>query len=501
MKKLVLPFLIFWINILPAQNFQNICSPGITLFRSSKNEIKAFRQDSIYSLGNNDTMYISYRTIRDDYNSYCQDTTNGSVLGRSILKKDGWFFFFNYTHDSIRLNTQAAVNDTWKFFDLPDNGYIQAQVTNILNDSILGIIDSVKVITFQAKDSHNVNMSHKLNQRSIRLSQHFGLWKILDFYRFPNDTILFILAGKSDSSAGLQDLTWEKVYNFNIGDELHFTGGEFHPINYPEFYGYYKTEIYNILGKTIFGSDSVNYMMEYCRIDTTNNPPSSSRVHDTISVTYHFDQLDANTWFRKLPEEFINQGEFTNAYNENFSYNDRQTKTYMFNAFFVSYYEPGCWQNLGQPECPVYQTVCHYSDGLGLSHYKKDCYAYWGSLTYSKWNYLVFFKKGTETWGTPVAADCYVLTGKEEKIVPPERSVEISPNPAEKDLHIKINGLDAGNEIIYVLYNNFGIKILEGTASSDNFILSRNKISSGLYILNIIDRKGNSIGRAKIIYR
>jgi len=52
------------------------------------------------------------------------------------------------------------LNGTWKFCALPHQSYIQATVTSIVNESVLGMIDQVKTITFQAKNSSNVNLTN-----------------------------------------------------------------------------------------------------------------------------------------------------------------------------------------------------------------------------------------------------------------------------------------------------------------------------------------------------
>lgn len=506
MKKLLLLFFFFWTNILFSQNFQNICTPGTTFYRSGTNELKAFRMDSVYPSGNNDTMFISYRTIRDDLNYGCLDTTNGSVLGRTILKKgNGWFIFFNLSHDSIRLNTQAAINVTWNFFDLPDKGHIQALVTNIVNDSVPGTNDQVKIITLQAKDSNGLNLSHLLNQRSIRLSRHFGLSQMLDVHFIPDDTILYVLAGKSNPAMGLQDLTWQQIYDFNAGDEFHYSGGEFYPVSYPEqFYSYTKSEIYHVLEKTSFGSDSVSYSMEYCRKDTTTYPPSASRVHDTIILTYRFGQLSADnaSWFTKLPEEFINQNNFADSYKGTFSYGNRQTKAVTFGACVVTYWGQGCWMYLSRPECPAEQFYYNYSEGLGTSHYQQDCYGLAGSHLHSKWNNLVYYRKGSESWGTPVSDNCWLLTGQEHREnAGMQPRIKVFPNPVDQEAQIIFPGNDRQVDLRYALYNYSGMRVTEGIITQIPCDLRRGSLASGLYILVISDLNGTIKGRAKVSFR
>ena len=65
MKKLLFIIFSLCINSLFAQNYQNICTTGTTFYRPFSTYLKAFRLDSLYLLGNNDTLFISYRTIRE----------------------------------------------------------------------------------------------------------------------------------------------------------------------------------------------------------------------------------------------------------------------------------------------------------------------------------------------------------------------------------------------------------------------------------------------------
>ncbi len=505
MKKILFILPLLWVNLLTAQDYQHICTPGTTLYKSVNNDIGAFRRDSVQPSGNNDTVFISYRAIQQGISYACFDTTNGSVLGRKILKKaNGWFFFFNFGLDSIRINTQAPVNGSWKFVDLPDKGYIQATVTEITNDNILGVTDPVKVITLQAKDSNNVNISHLLNQRSIKLSQHYGLSRMLNVPLIPNDTILYDLAGKSNPLLGIQELTWQQIYNYSVGDEFHYTAGEYYPINYPTLiYGYQKSEIYQVIQKETFGNDSVTYTMDYCRKDTTSYPASATRIHDTITVTYNFIKLAADNaaWFDRLPGEFINQYDFSDAYNENFTYGGSQTKTVTFGAYMNSYPFTGCWMPLTQPECPGAMISYNYSDGLGQSRYQEDCYGPGGTHTHSKWNYLVYYRKGTETWGTPVATDCSALTGVDDKLIRAGFPVRVYPNPAETETTINLDQKLLKDNLSFSLYNYSGAKVREGLFTAPVFLLERGQLSPGLYILIISDKTGIIQGKAKISFK
>ena len=229
MKKLIILLLCFSGGVMYAQDYQNICSPGTTFYQNNTGIIKAFRQDSVYPQGNNDTVFLSYRTIRPFNVNGCYDTTNGSILGRRIFKKhDGTFCFFNWNKDTLRIRTQAVLNDTWKFCDLPGGSRIDARVTAIYQDSVLGLTDEVKVITFQAKDLNGNNIAHFLNQKTIKLTRHYGISGTYDLYFMPdiesNDGSSYSLAGKTNPSLGIRNLAWKDIYNFDAGDEFHWNG-------------------------------------------------------------------------------------------------------------------------------------------------------------------------------------------------------------------------------------------------------------------------------------
>ena len=320
----------------------------------------------------------------------------------------------------------------------------------------------------------------------------------------PNDTLMYDLAGKSNPVIGTQELTWQQIYNYSVGDEFHYTAGEYYPINYPTLlYGYLKSEIYQVIHKQNFGSDSVTYTMDYCRKDTTSYPPSATRVHDTITVTYNFIKLatDNTAWFNRLPGEFIDQNNFSDAYGESYTYGSSQTKTVTFGAYMNSYPFSGCWMPLTQPECPGAVVSCDYSEGLGQSRYQEDCYGPGSTHTHSKWNYLVYYRKGTETWGTPVATDCATLTGMENKLCPAESPVRVYPNPAETEIRITLDQNSRNDNISYTLYNYSGVKVREGICSSPGFILERSNLSAGLYILVITYRGGIFEGKAKVSFK
>ncbi len=492
MKKLFI--LLFFLSgiILNGQNYQNICTPGITLFKGSSGNIKAYRQDSVYLPGNNDTIFISYRTIRPFLVNGCYDTTNGSVLGRRIYKKhDGTFFFFNWKQDTLTIKTQAAMNDTWKFCDLPERSRIDAQVTNIYNDTVLGLPDEVKVLTFQARDLNGNNISHYLNQKTITLSQHYGISMTFDLYYMPdiqyNDASCYYLAGKTIPPLGIQNLSWKDIYNFDVGDEFHWSGGWWNGA------GPTWNRIKNVIARQVYGNmDSVKYTMEICQILWLPQPPPNVETsHDTVIESYNFLTIGNNARIQNLPQTFQGGGYYhSSAFERNIVLPARQTQEY--NSWGYSRYS-GCWVDPFEPSYDIF----HYSEGLGITYTFHQEYQLW-PVNMSE--AMVYYKKGSEVWGTPLAPNCSVLLPVTEttKVLIPD--IKIIPNPVETVAEILYEGISQPG-LHYILYNDFGQQVLIHNIHSNPFIFDRNGLSEGLYIISVLDDKNNILTSKKIMLR
>ena len=495
MKNLLIPFLFFWVNLVAAQDYQNLCSPGITLFQGNDGYFKAFRPDSQELPGNSDTIFYSYRAIRDSilFSFDCRDTSNGDALGRKIWKHhDGWFWFFNKHNDTIKLNTLASLNESWQYCPLPGNGYLQATVSAIMTDSVAGTTDQVKVITFQAKNGAGNNISSIFNQKEIKLSQHFGLSKMYDVYWTPYDTLNVLLIGKTTPILGIQPFTWAEVYDYNIGDEFHYSGRD----NWVGGGGIEWKSIKKILGKTLYGSsDSVHYQVEVCKkIWYPVPPPNTSSTYDTLVESYNFNQLSADSTLNMLPDEFKRNEMGAAAYSRKFSdFNHRQAQIFNVNG---SQWD---WNNscFSDP-FEIYGPISDFVPGLGLTNW---IYQVADISVETHTSNLVYFKKGTEVWGTPVSTDCSILLGTGEKVISPVSSIEVYPNPAETEVRIRLNNFSPGGNFHFSLYDCSGEKVRDGKLSANPFLFNRDDLAPGLYLLIVTDGDGRITGNNKINFR
>lgn len=494
MKKICILLFCLSGGILNAQDYQNICTSGITFFKGSSGNIKAYRQDSVYLPGNNDTIFISYRTIRPFLINDCYDTTNGSVLGRRIYKKhDGTFYFFNWNHDTLTIKAQAALNETWKFCGLPGGSRIEAQVTGINQDTVLGLTDEVKVITFQAKDAGGNSISHFLNQKTIKLSRHYGISKTYDLYYMPdiqtNDASVYYLAGKTIPIMGIQNLSWKVIYNFDVGDEFHWSGSWWNGTG-PSW-----QTIKRVLAREVFGNmDSVKYTMEYCKIMWLPHPPPNvEKTFDTIIESYNFLTIGNNAIIQNLPQTFIrssNSSYHARGYERYILFPGRQTQEYNDWRYSYSGY---CWGDVFEPTSYTYD----YSEGLGVTYtYHVEFYNWpvqWSEP-------MVYYKKGSETWGTPLAPNCSVLLPVETMANAVVPVLNINPNPVETQAEISLKGFTRSG-LRYILYNSLGQQVCVSAIHSDPFIFDRFGLPDGLYVISVIDDTNSILAIKKIMLK
>lgn len=485
MKKLLFLFLMIIPGLLAAQNYTNICSEGLTLYKKYNNTtLKGFKAVAIQIPVSGDTVFFTFPVIRDSASVECKDTTKGSVLGRKIYRKsNGYFYFFNKDNDTIAVNTQAALFDTWKFCPLPASCHMEAEVSAVTTDTVMGVVDNVKIITLQAKRSNGTNLAHPWNGRTLQLSEHYGLSKTFDMPLVPYDSTKYFVQGKTAGAIGLQDFGWEDVYNYAVGDVFHYNG------YYNSFSGGSNstwTRIWKVLAKTVHGSnDSVTYQIESCKNELTTDG-SDAYEHDTIFVTYDFMGLASDSTIWRLPDEFDRKVFYADYFERKMDvFNGRQIKKVTDDKYrFLNQ----CWV------VPTGGTteVLGYSQGLGVTETFKT------TTNYQQYDHLVYFKKGSETYGTPVATDCSTLTGVDE--TPAGGSaIRILPNPARTTAQVIAGGKSLPEGTQVMLTDQLGRIILKETMKGNAASLNVEGLRSGLYIVRLTTPSGAIPATAKLV--
>lgn len=484
MKKTIFILLFIAPILLNAQNFTNICSSGPAFYKKmNTNTLKAYKTSSFTLPGSGDTIFYSFPIIRDTA-ADCKDTTKGSILGRKIYRKSSssMFYFFNKNNDTIAVKANAQVDEVWRFTTLTLGTYLEAKVISIAPDSVMGVLDDMMKIEIWAKRNDGTPIANPWNGKYFKLSKHYGLARTFDMTNVPFDTTNYTIVGKLKPVIGIQDFGWKEVYNFNIGDILHYTGYSNSFTGGPN--STWK-EIQNVYSKTVYGSnnDSVVYKFDRCRSTITNPGNNHVYLRDTITKKYKFNVMALDSSIMRMPDQFVRQNIYASQFDRyQKSFNNHQTKKitedkYRFlNDCFV---------------IPTGSVILYrsYSDGLGQCEYFRD------DQSTQDFYRLVYFKKGTETWGNAVGTQCSPILDVVDQSTATALQVRIVPNPLKNQAQVIVEGMKISEDVQFVLYNLVGKEVYRMKVNSNNTILEKNNLPTGLYIYMLTGKEVMTKGK------
>ncbi|MFZ4520635.1 MAG: T9SS type A sorting domain-containing protein [Bacteroidales bacterium] len=486
MKKIILLLLFITPILANAQNYTNICSSGPAYYKKmNTTTVKAYKAISYTIPAAGDTIFRTFATIRDTA-AECKDTTKGSIFGRKIYRQSAsfMFYFFNKKNDTIYVYAKGQLNDTWRFTKLSSGTYLEAKIVSIGPDSVMGVLDDVMRIELQAKRNDGTLITNAWNGKYFKLSKHYGLARTFDMTNVPFDTTNYTLVGKQKPVIGIQEFGWKEVYSFNIGDVLHYSG-------YSNTAGGPSStwkEIQNVFSKTTYGAniDSVVYKFDRCRSTITNPGNNHVYMRDTIVIKYKFNVMANDSTILRLPDQFARQNVYASQFDRYMSaFNSRQTKKVTEDKFrFMN----SCFV-IPTGSVTLYRN---YSEGLGVSEYYRD------DQTTQDFYRLVYFKKGSETWGNAVGTQCSPLLDIDETAPATSAQVRIVPNPMKNQSMIIIDGLKLTDDMKFALYNIVGKEVYKVNINSSTTLLERNNLPSGLYVYTLTGKELTTKGKLVI---
>jgi hypothetical protein len=277
-------------------------------------------------------------------------------------------------------------------------------------------------------------------------------------------------------------LTPGLIFDFNPGDEFHYSSSSFYNTTY---LGGFKVKILN---KTISSNnDTIFYGLRKDSWSQTFAQGSGSTqindtIFDTIFDTLIYTHLDSNIKF--LPE--YNSASFLtyqNTYNS-FAAQDSSCLTTLY------YSEDTSVWTFGQNQFPSYsssfsndwnncnwQTSTNNSNrfALGLGVVSKN-YSYYSNQGTGNSFQLVYYKKDSVSVGTPdqlLSSSDMISTS----------SLNTYPNPFSDDLTIKTTSDLLGKG--FSIYDELGSKIFEGRLNELIKTIDLGKLNSGIYFLKV----------------
>ena len=469
---------------LSAQNYQTFYSHRIAFF-----DAKAIRIDSV-KIEENDSVFYPIKAIRRQ-NYECFTPYGASFLGEKIVIKDNWNYFFNGQGDTIKIKTDAILNESFELFYLKDSISAIATVISHETEKFLEVNDLVKTLEIKIFDNKGNQIQDLYVQKNpvIRLSQNYGLLKTFNFYdfyfRYGNYYSgygaaynTYSLLGLTNPNVGAQNLTWFEVFDFQPGDELHIVD------EYNDYFSFHQ-ELIKIIEKyqsrTDYGNDSISYNIlrtqHRYRIDytgqVTENTISSQNTTYIYRTNLDFDRLSG--------EPIIHYDNYGNgsAY-ELTGYSQGKTVPFQVESIYNSKNNE-CWRQDTWDGC---FSADHYRKGLG-GPYHDFCQSNLDGSTYEK--KLVYYKKGDIEWGTPLK-----ITGINDIKA---NAIQVKYDKATES--ILINSDLPASSYSFELIDLKGQILIQEKITSSPYSISAGNLQRGLYLYRLVE--GETVYSGKIV--
>lgn len=426
------------------------------------------RLDSLRVFGI-DTAYYFHKQLRSGFDGYCPSP---SWLGNHMMKKPGGHYvFFNSNSDSVHFLPDSQ----WVMYTFADGRQVKATVNADtvapVIDTIPTVTDSMKTILLSVVDSNGNSVSHALNGRHLVMSKNYGLVRTVDLFFFPE--VYFYddmqLVGADDIPGSYQNLTAKEIFDFQPGDEFHWKG-EVH--NGP--YHSYQWKRWIIESKlTSSGLDTIWYGLRLTEKDihVYPDPPADTNYVDTqVTKTYVLGGLSELDLLSL--EGFCNADEIECGYLKSSLAVNRRSK-WVVPHYSTSSEDSSC---IGPSVGSGLSQQYDYREGLGVFRYENM------DGVYDGWSQMVFYKKGSETWGTPI-----VFSGMDN---PEDVLFSSFPNPAHDYLQLVLDPTSVGGQIL--MTDLAGRSILRHDITASRMTIDLASLSPGTYCLLVTTSRGIS---------
>lgn len=418
--------------------------------------------DSIYTL-NSDTIY-NLKT-RVDLISWELRLFEPSILGIQIRLTPNQEYFFE-GKDTFLLKPLGNLNDNWTFKDS-----IQATITYVGIDSVLGIVDSIKIIQLSNGDS-------------ITIARSLGIVEFPNVGRGHFQTIS--IEGDS-TNFGYRIPKHNDIFNFEVGDVFQYYG--FHTGYEREGYRcttkvvitqkdtlgrgyeYYFNSTNSFYSAWAGGISGVQpYPLEICR--SPFNANIVSNLSDT-STYWSYQLADFQLNFNELEQfSLLQEVGGTDEILGFWLDLNKNSERYMFIG-------PDIYPNDSVFSGDYYYWL-EYKKGLGVVFYEENAFEHYYSLE------MIGYVKNGDTIGT-IYSDTQILAQQKLQVANSLTQAHLFPNPspsAQATLQFP-EVLEAPLRL--EVYNLQGQQLYgrEYAQASSQIELSVPGLSAGLYIIRL----------------
>jgi hypothetical protein len=472
-------FLLFFLPA-SAQEWQIFYSSRDAFFRGSmiKHQgkvpgvVRAFHTDSV-RLSGMDSVFHLFKTLRED-SPLCFSVNAPCWLGDSIIiGSNGDNVLFDENNDSIIIRPQTPLNGSFVMYRFQSNGYMEGEVTAVVQGTVLGIADSIKTIRLQARNNSGQQIYNQFNGISFSVSKSNGMVSSVIWKAFPlqQDTFLYTVANE-------KRLTQGDVHDFAVGDVLQFR---------KDCYGGILKQLQEervILEKWFSaGMDTVYYRRKISMKHITNSGAGLDSTMDTHIDTLMVGGLSTYLFHGKFPEQSIpdtiQKFPLKVQWHDYIMqsgdpYNGRTYLSYDDNRYIPA---GNCFESVDGPVGAFYSAI----PGCGTFFRYEYDHNVWPWL--ESYNYLTYYKKGADEYGSPAVISSITKNESAGK-----RYLNVFPNPVHDVLSVDLNNSKAGS---VVLTNMLGEIVMEKEYESHTGVMKMDIgfLQPGVYFIN----NGNTV--------
>lgn len=418
-------------------------------------------------------VYIDVLRRRD-----CEANGMNSILGSQVKNYgDTLFEFINFLSKptSIYLNTPVGLS--WTAYS-DSNALAVFKHDSTIYSQVNGEMDSVQCFSIVVTDLYGDLMIPLEYQ--LRIGLKTGFIQFPNLYTFPLFPFFSERVAPYEfylANTEIHNITWDSIYNFNKGDEMH------------THYVYYTRDVYNnrppitdtlkttleILGnKVVFNADSIGYLTKRTQYSSEfiNEVYTSNFSSDTIWMNFkRFTTFDIEPTLH-TKSIYLSQSVLKDQHGL-YKFNHIQAELQGSDSCFSHIYDMG------------YPEQYYYYNGLSGPYFEKPFYR--GSMYEDhKFNKLVYYKKGNKTWGVPISKTVGIDEANKNDLA------KIYPNPANDILTIS---LIQTKDAELILTDVLGKVQYNQKLTSAQTQIDVSQLAKGIYYYIIISLKGNNTGK------
>lgn len=482
-----LQLLLFLFPVLgSAQEYQLVRSNFIHFFQSESGDTlrtHGFKPDSVIYL-NGDSVFYNYVHTRQNEGGCEIMPFSPSFLGsKVVVGSDGWTYLFNQNLDTISINTQSLPNDSFVSHRISEDSLVTTTVTGIQQETWLDSITNVKTFEFQLTNSMGVELAHPVNDLVLKISETLGVLEMPDMFIFPNDSALYSLVGMEQPNRGVHRMTYDEVYDFEVGNEFH------HLENVSGYNGYSHTIIERWRVTSVENSGTTRTIVSEVMINqqASGTPYNYDTIYTALDTAHIVDVNETVTDF--LPAQADSMWTETDWPFQVLNYSPVVYSSFLCNRpqVMISDYSYFEWEpdTLDGDLCyseffgvsPWDGEEHSYSVGLGMTQVYQGSYG--DGTSFSLNRNLVYFKKGVEECGEP-----FTLSELLGTPLLNEDNLELFPNPVRVGTLVRLGSSNNSTITVSTLSGKLvGAPIHNGR-------LETTSLTPGLYLVRIETETG-----------